>query len=224
MKPKKCKICSAEFKPMRSMQQVCSAKCAIEYGIMQTAKREKISVKQYKRKLKEEKRLALEKNGLKKEPDHRKLLQKEVQLIARLIDYKCLCLARNIIPIKANGGHVYTHGGNTNMSMNLHNIFLQAAQSNLSQKDDSLMQDGVARVFGEDYLTFIRGLKRTPIMKYTNDEYKDIRKRAANVIKKLKQWNNDLISPRSSSSRISFRNWANNELGIYPTEFLFFED
>lgn len=219
MKPKKCKVCGDKYTPKSNTLEPCPK---YECRLVLWDKANKKLAAQARKKQREEKRIALEKNGLKKETNHRQLLQKEVQLIARLIDYKCLCLARNIVPTQKNGGHVYTNAGNTNMALNLHNIFLQAAQSNRSQKDDSLMQDGVARVFGEDYLSFIRGLKRTPIMKYTNDEYKEIRQRASVIIKQLKEWNRDLISPRSATSRIQLRNWANLELGIYPNEFLNF--
>ena len=154
-----------------------------------------------------------------KETDHQKYLQTEVQEIARLIDYKCLCLARNIIPIKKNGGHVFTNAANKNFAMNLHNIFLQSAQSNGSQKDDGLMRDGVARVFGEDYLSYLVYLKQTPIMKYNNMEYKQLREKAREIINELKSANKTLIAPRTPLERIKLRNWANEKLYIYPIQF-----
>lgn len=214
MKPKKCKICSAEFNPMRSMQQVCSAKCAIEYGIRQTAKREQKKVSEYKRQLKAE-RKAVRESLI----DYRKLLQSEVQKIARLIDFNCLCLARQISPKQAHGGHIFSRGSNSNFALNLHNIFLQSAHSNHFQNDDGLMRDGIVREFGHHYLEFITSLKATPIQKYTNEEYKEFLQKARQISKQLIEWNNDLQKAREATLRIQLRNWANTELGIYQQQY-----
>lgn len=151
--------------------------------------------------------------------DYSKALQKEVQLIARLIDYKCLCLARNIIPIKSDGGHLFSRGGNVNIKYNLHNIFLQSAASNHFQNDDGLMRDGVVRVFGVDYLEFITSLKQTEITKYSNEEYKAILANARVISRRLKEENKDLITFRTPKERINLRNKINIELGIYSERY-----
>lgn len=158
----------------------------------------------------------------KEQTDYKKALQLEVQKIARLIDYKCLCLARNIVPKQSHGGHLYNRSSNANMCFNLHNIFTQSAMSNHFQNDDGLMRDGVVRVFGQDYLDFINSLKSTPVQKYTNEDYKFFLQKARVITKQLTEWNNQLEQPRSATSRIHLRNWANTELGIYPNEFLNF--
>jgi hypothetical protein len=214
MKPKKCKICQTVFTPIRALQMVCGAKCGIEYGIRQTAKREQKKVNEYKKELRVEKMKAKESLI-----DYRKILQFEVQKIARLIDFKCLCLARNIVPRQAHGGHVFSRGSNANFALNLHNIFLQSAASNHFQNDDGLMRDGVVRVFGSDYLDFITSLKSTPVQKYTNEDYKLFLQKARQIIKQLTEWNNQLQQPRSATSRIHLRNWVNVELGIYANEY-----
>lgn len=217
MKPKKCKVCGEEFTPYRSTQKVCSPTHAIEWGIRQTAKREQKKVNEYKKELRAERMKAKESLI-----DYRKILQNEVQKIARLIDFKCLCLARNIVPRQAHGGHVFSRGSNANFALNLHNIFLQSAASNHFQNDDGLMRDGVVRVFGLDYLDFITSLKATPVQKYTNEDYKVFLQKARQISKQLTEWNNQIQQPRSATSRIQLRNWANVELGIYPNEFLNF--
>lgn len=155
----------------------------------------------------------------KEQTDYKKTLQLEVQKIARLIDYKCLCLARNIVPLKKDGGHLFSSGGNRNMTFNLHNIFLQSSASNHFQSDDVLMRDGVVRVFGPDYLDFITSLKSTPVQKYTNEDYKLFLQKARQISKQLTEWNNQLEQPRSATSRLQLRNWANTTLGIYPNEY-----
>lgn len=160
--------------------------------------------------------------GKEKLTDYKAYCQEETQKIARLIDYGCNCLALDRPPKKAHGGHVYARKGNSNFGMNLHNIFLQTAQSNHFQNDDGLMRDGVVRVFGTDYLDFITSLKSTPIQKYTNEDYKLFLQKARVISKQLTEWNNQLEQPRSATSRIQLRNYANVELGIYPNEFLNF--
>lgn len=219
MKPRsrKCIICISEFSPYRSTQKVCSPKCGIEFGIRQTAKREKKKINEYKKELRAERMKAKESLI-----NYRKILQNEAQKIARLIDFKCLCLARNIVPKQSHGGHIFSRGSNANMSFNLHNIFAQSAMSNHFQNDDGLLRDGVVRVFGQDYLDFITSLKATPIQKYTNEDYKLFLQKARKISKQLTEWNNQLEQPRSATSRLQLRNWANVELGIYPNEFLNF--
>lgn len=217
MKPKKCKVCGEEFTPYRSTQKVCSPAHAIEWGIQQTAKREQKKVSEYKKELRAERMKAKESLI-----DYRKILQNEVQKIARLIDFKCLCLARNIVPRQAHGGHVFSRGSNANFALNLHNIFLQSAASNHFQNDDGLMRDGVVRVFGSDYLDFITSLKATPVQKYTNEDYKLFLQKARSISKQLTEWNNYRQMARAPLSRIQMRNWANTELSIYPNEFLNF--
>lgn len=227
MKPRrrKCIICISEFSPYRSTQKACSPQCAIEYGIRQTAKREQKTVREYKKKLKAERMAVKEKLKPIKQSliKYKKLCQSEVQLIARLIDYGCNCLALDRPPNTCHGGHVYARKGNSNFGMNLHNIFLQTAQSNHFQNDDGLMRDGVVRVFGQHYLDFITSLKSTPVQKYTNEDYKLFLQKARVISKQLTEWNNQIEQPaRSATSRIQLRNWANIELGIYPNEFLNF--
>ena len=221
---RKCHICSNEFTPYRSTQKVCSQKCGIEHGIRQTAKREQKSIREYKQKLKSE-RAQVKKmlKPIKEEiTNYKRICQNEIQLIARLIDFGCNCLALDKPPKQAHGGHVFPRKGNSNFGMNLHNIFLQTAQSNHFQNDDGRMRDGVARVFGQDYLDFITSLKATPTQKYTNEDYKEFLQKARKVSKLFIEYNKDLQQARSATSRIQMRNWANIELSIYPNEFLTF--
>jgi len=53
VKPKKCKICKAEFKPFMSTTTVCSINCAIEEAANVRLKKEAKELKQNRKKLKE---------------------------------------------------------------------------------------------------------------------------------------------------------------------------
>lgn len=214
MKPKKCKVCGNRYTPKYNQLEPCPTyECRL---VLYKKADKKLAAMEAKRRREEKKSLK------EQHMDYKKILQNEVQKIARLIDFKCLCLARNIVPKQAHGGHLFSRGSNTNMSFNLHNIFLQSASSNHFQNDDGRMRDGVVRVFGQDYLDFITSLKSTPTIKYTNEDYKEFLQKARKVSKLFIEYNKDLQQARSATSRIQMRNWANVELGIYPTDFLTF--
>ena len=214
MKAKKCKVCGNHYTPKYNQLEPCPTyECRL---VLYRKADKKLAAMEAKRRREEKKALK------EQHTDYKKILQSEVQKIARLIDFKCLCLARNIVPRQAAGGHLFSRGSSTNMSFNLHNIFLQSAASNHFQSDDLLMRDGVVRVFGQDYLDFITSLKSTPTQKYTNEDYKDFLQKARKVSKLFIEYNKDLQQARSATSRIQMRNWANVQLGVYSNEFLTF--
>lgn len=198
---KKCRNCGEKFVPNKSTQVACSYPCALNLG------RKKVSEDKFKE-LKE------------KVEDYSAKLQTKVQEIARLIDYEQNCLAKNKpMSKKIDGGHVFSRGSSTNIKYNLHNIFAQSAQSNHFQSDDRLMHEGVKREFGDKYYEFLCSLNQTPIVKYTNQDYKDFYKRACAVANRLKKNKKRL----TSKQRIEVRNEVNTELGIYPKEYLIFD-
>ena len=214
MKAKKCKVCGNRYTPKYNQLEPCPTyECRL---VLYKKADKKLAAMEIKRRREEKK--ALKEQHM----DYKKILQSEVQKIARLIDFKCLCLARNIVPRQAHGGHLFSRGSNANLALNLHNIFLQAAASNHFQNDDGLMRDGVVRVFGQDYLDFITSLKSTPTQKYTNEDYKCFLQKARKVSKLFIEYNKDLQQARSATSRIQMRNWANVQLGVYSNEFLTF--
>lgn len=142
-------------------------------------------------------------------------LQFKMQEIARIIDYGQLCLAKNKPAKQYHGGHIFSRGSNGNMKFNLHGIFAQSAQSNHFNADDVLMREGIVREFGQDYLDFITGLKATPIIKYSNEDYMKFYQHACKIANRLKK------EPfvRTQNQRIEERNNVMSELSIYPPEF-----
>jgi hypothetical protein len=196
--------------PHNSTQVVCSLECAISRS-RKIVQKEKASLeKEKKKKHLEEKR---------KHADYKKKLQDKVQLIARLIDYGQPCTARGFTEAKFHGGHLISRGAGSNMKYNLHNIFIQSAQSNHWQNDDYLLREGVKAIFGEEYFNFILSLQSTPVPKYTNEEYRSFYEKSLLIIKELK--NNLYV--RSVDERINLRNKYNLQLGIYGKEKSVFE-
>ncbi len=147
-------------------------------------------------------------------------LQVQINKIVRLIDMGLPCLATGRYAAKFDAGHVYARGGNQTIRFNLHNIHRQSAQSNYFQNDDGKLREGIVKEYGQEYMTFISELRRTPALNLKNNEYKELtlkaRLIARELIKKDKIYN--------VHNRIGLRNEVNKELGIYSVEFCNFKE
>ena len=147
--------------------------------------------------------------------NYRKMLQGDVQLICRLIDYGQRCTARpEVENKKMNGGHVFPKGGHPECRYNLHNIHIQSEYSNTYRNDDGLMRDGLERIYGKEYRLFVESLPNKRTGKLTDAEVKEKHTIALQIIKRLKS---DLRM-RNKEERIILRNEVNKELGIYNDE------
>ena len=208
MKPKKkkCKVCKTEFDQYNSLVSWCSSKCG--YDLSQS----KLKEKRTKEWRSEKKRLRTNVT------DWKKSLQNEINKIVRLIDKDLNCLARNTKG-QMHAGHVYARGGNTNMRYNLHNIHRQSAQSNHFQNDDGLLREGLSNEYGQEYMDFISDLRRTPVPKYSQQEYMEMYYKAKKIVLRLKK--SDINY--SLKNRILLRNKINLEMGIYEKKYCIFE-
>ena len=200
-----CKSCGGKFQvnPYKPLIPVCGITCAIAY---QKLLKEK----------KEEKELSDKIDEMEvKCTNWRKKLQNKVQEIIKYIDRGLPCLARGNYPKKYNAGHIYARGGNSSMALNLHNIHRQSAQSNHFQNDDGLLREGLTKEYGQPYMTFISELRRTPQLKYSNEDYHQFYLKACEIANPLKKLN----FTYGLKTRIIMRNIINSELGIYENEF-----
>lgn len=143
-------------------------------------------------------------------------LQGKVNEIARLIDKGLPCLARNFTNCQIHGGHVFARGGNSSIKYNLHNIHRQSAQSNKWQNDDGLLREGIVKEYGQDYMDFISGLRRTEPLNFKNEEYHTLYLKASKMANNLRK---TLNYPLTEKQRIELRNTVNKELGIYADEY-----
>lgn len=147
-------------------------------------------------------------------------LQSKINEIVRIIDNGLPCLARGTYPKQMHAGHVYARGGNQSIRFNLHNIHRQSAQSNHFQNDDGLLREGLITEYGNEYMQFISNLRRTEPLKYKNEEYHDLYKKACEIANKLRKTVN---KPIPIEYRIESRNSVNIELGIYNEEYCIFK-
>lgn len=68
------------------------------------------------------------------------------------------------------------------------------------------------------YMEFISNLRRTPALKYSNEEYHEFYKKALSIINRMKK--EDRIY--GIEERLSLRDELNKELGIYDLEYCVF--
>jgi len=145
-----------------------------------------------------------------------KVLQPNINLIARLIDQHNPCIATENFG-KMNGGHYISVGACRTISLNLHNIFIQSFESNHFKSGDTVkFQSGLRRTFGEDYFNWVEGLRQTPSLNITKIEMKVYNERAKEYIKALRRDPDVLRGPKS---RIDKRNDVNEFLGIYDEKY-----
>lgn len=206
VKRKRCVECNKLFTPFKTTQKVCGYECSLTY--LETAKKEK------EKRIKEVDRWIQEKVTI----DWSKKLQVKINLIIRLIDKGLPCLARGTYAKQIHAGHVYARGGNQTIRYNLHNIHRQSAQSNHYQNDDGLLREGIIKEYGQEYMDFISELRQCKALNFSNEEYKELTKKASKIASKLKKANN--IYTRKE--RLELRNEINFELGIYEDIFCFF--
>ena len=147
-----------------------------------------------------------------------KHVQPKINLIARLIDYGCSCIATNNNG-KMNGGHRISVGANRSTSLNLHNIHIQSFESNHFKSGDNMKYDiGIVERYGDDYLNFLNSLHQTPKLGLNLNDYEKVIQIANSIIKVLENENKTLAEPREATNRIELRNKYNIELGIYQEQ------
>lgn len=208
IKPKKCKFCGEKYTPKYLSTEPCSNyECRLKLLEVKKVKIDKKVTAIRKKAQKEAKNAFV---------DYKKKLQSKVQEIVRLIDYRQVCLARKYIPKQAHAGHLFSRQSAPNMSLNLHGMFLQSAQSNHFQNEDGLLKDGLKETFGNEYYDFINSLHATPTLKL---DYEPLYRNACKIANRLKKEQKKL----TTEERIEQRNQINIELGIYPVEYCVFK-
>lgn len=238
-KPKKCKCCGVEFTPFKSTQKFIDVHheknwlnnteegkkelvkrtekylADIEKKRLRQAEKNKSAIEWQKTVLSGDKKKI---SKLKKELiDYSEVLQKKVNLIARLIDKGLPCLARKTLG-KMHGGHINSVGGHKPIRYNLHNIHRQNAQSNHFQNEDGLLKEGLLNEYGLSYYEFVMGLRKCTYLGLTNLELQEKADIAGKIISKL----NKADLQYSLDKRIELRNQINVELSIYSEEYSIF--
>lgn len=203
---KKCKCCKQEFLTLRSNQCVCSYECSLVYM-------KQLSIKAEAKKSMEQKKALKEKVKTKK--DYEKCLQKEINLIVRLIDngHDCISSMKPVRKDQQQAGHFYSTGSYPSLRFNLFNIFNQSIEQNMYKSGNPIgFIEGLEKYFGTDIKEFVINLKHQyPVLKLSVDELKEATVKAKSVVKWLKL--KDKVF--SLNDRIELRHKFNKEIGIY---------
>jgi len=172
LKSKKCKECKKLFAPIRSLQMVCSPKCASTYASKKQAEKVK---KDVDKKVSELRPIA-------KESENKKELQTQINLLARKIDASfgydtCICCERKLDK-QIHGAHYHSVGSNSTLRYNLHNIHSATSHCNqYSNTHISGYKIGLEKRYTNSYFYFVESL---PI------KHKSIKLNALEIVEKLK--------------------------------------
>ncbi len=204
MKQPLCKTCKQPFDRIKSIQSRCIS-CTI-----QRAKELEAKVRTQKAKVQK----AEMKESIKSLSDYKNDLQREVNLIARLIDQDCPCVSSGRSSGKMSGGHRWACGGWDNLRFNLMNIWIQSfhdnhhLSGNPSGYDKFLKEAGIYELVMDLNVTY-------PMMRWKDYDIKEKIVIARQIVKELKEANQVDSLPRNTDLRIEIRVKYNKLLGIY---------
>ena len=203
---RKCKNCLNVFEKQRPLQYCCSMMCAIEH---QNNLKKKLELSHWK------KRKENIKESLQTLSDLKKILQDDINRLARMIDYDQLCISSQRTPNKRNAGHYYSVGAHPSLRYNLLNIFLQSEHDN-SHKSGNLLEyrENIKIIFGEKFLNELESLPLTyKSLQLSKEDVKESIKSTREIIKlHLSNYSNVKLSHKK---RIELRKEYNQLIGIY---------
>jgi hypothetical protein len=125
IKPKKCKQCAELFTPLRPLQMVCGAPCAIAYGNKQKARKAADEAKKSKRETKE--KLA----KIKTRQEHLREAQRFFNQYIRIRDQALPCIScQRFHTGQYHCGHYRSVGSSPHLRFNEHNTAKQCSACN----------------------------------------------------------------------------------------------
>jgi hypothetical protein len=145
--------------------------------------------------------------------DWQKLLEKEVNHIARLIDKDsgCISCGGHTTP---QGGHYHSVKSNGSIRFNLDNIHLQDYNCNCAQGSNTPMYDlGIIERYGKQYWEYMKFdiVRLFTTLKMAKFEYSDKITIARSIVKHLQLENKTY----NESERLELRKKFNAMIGIY---------
>lgn len=190
LKPKKCRICAAEYQPISSTSKVCSGACALKL-IQKQAAVQKTRQRRQERAQDREKREAM-----KTYPQLVAEAQREFNAFIRLRDaaQPCICCGRrfedkSLTAGNVHAGHYRSTGSAPHLRFNEDNVHLQNAQCNLygagravDYRIGLIARIGLARVEALE-------ADNTP-RKWTHDELREIRDTYRRRVREMKKSSN----------------------------------
>jgi len=154
MRAKVCKVCKADFNPMRSMQTVCGYKCSVAHAEQLRINREAKAAR---------KDLKARKEAIKTLADWAKEAQKEFNLFIRARDAHLACISCWQSPNQGqrHASHYRSVAAASHLRFNAWNVHASCAQCN-SMKSGNVVEYRIALVqkIGQD---------RVESLEYSND-------------------------------------------------------
>ena len=208
----RCKFHKTRFEQKYFNQKFCLSdeaciKAFVAYNRGERAKNEQKSWNQRKEILKDK---------VKTLSDYKKELQTLINAIVRMIDFGQPCIATGATTGKMNAGHYISIGSNDTLRYHFDNIHIQSEHSNTWKSGDTIRyQEGLKRVYGQEYFDYVESLRSIPAIKLTIFELKEKIIIARKILKDL-QAPPEQIYDRSA--RLYLRKNFNRKLGIYILE------
>lgn len=210
IKPKNCKFCRNLFTPTKTTQSVCSTNCAFQLAKINGLKKLEAETKAKRKEMKDK---------LKTKGYYEEALQKQINLIVRLIDLDCACISCGTYFGQFQAGHFRAVGGWVNLRYHLTNIFRQCSRCNdPKRKGGNVLKyrESLVSNFGEDIMKFIDDLNAIyPIIKLSIPEIQELIAKTKVIEKELLELNKTEDLPRNYERRIELRKELNKQIGIY---------
>lgn len=139
-----------------------------------------------------------------------KLLEKEINLIVRLIDKDKGCIScshgnTSDFTMQAHAGHYHSVGSSQSIRFNLFNIYKECSQCNLYLSgNEKGYRAGLIHRYGEEAFEYIYNLKAVyPELKLSREEKFEAINKARDIVKRLKK------------GEVLTRKYCNEYIGIY---------
>ena len=148
-------------------------------------------------------------------------LQKEINLIVRLLDkgHECISSGRELGK-SYDAGHLYTTKAQPTIRFHLFNIFAQSVHDNQHKSGNELEYFlRLEEVFSKEFQDFVLTLKQIQPLHLSKDDLREITSNARSIVKWLKLQDRTY----TREERIQLRSDFNTRLGIYDQQWCEFK-
>jgi len=145
--------------------------------------------------------------------DFKNDLQKEINLIVRLIDFNHPCISSGRPLGKSyDAGHFLGRQAFPEVRYHLMNIYAQSVEQNQHKSGNVIgFMDGLQQVFGKDHLEAVMALKSHSALRITIEELKEKISIARSIVKWIKLQDREF----TTIERLELRKKFNEQLGLY---------
>lgn len=204
----RCKNCKEKFEPTSFLQNFCMIKDECIQAFLATIKKK--NIEDY---IKSKNKITYTKKAKKK--SNKELLQDQINLISRLIDWGTPCMmCDNPVMKRINGCHYHAVGGNSSLRYNLFNVWHGCNSCNGHKGGNIIGYDNqLIKYYGRDFWEHIKFdlVRKNQIVKLSDEELKEKISIARKIVKELKQENKQ----HTLKERVELRKKYNKEIGIY---------